>query len=365
MKKVNTKNKFQELKVDILSIDVGAKTQDTLLYNGSYENCFKLILPSASYRLFHNVKKYTKEKKNLIITGEVMGGGPFKIALFEHIKNGLKVYMTSQSAKSIKDNLDEVKKTGIEIISEDKATEILNDKSFAHIKTNDIDIDTLRYFLEKNGFTFSPKIVAVAVQDHGYAGPDENDNITRFRLFKNSIPGRVSDFGFTEPPHIYSRMCGVKNLLKKHFPDSRYLIMDSKIAGIFGALYGTQIQTALVIEVGNAHTTAALIKNEEIISLFEHHTGIILKNPSKLKYFVDLFIAGKLTNQEIIDDGGHGCYVSTIKEISNIYGLPILVTGPNRTKIENSGLQCEYAMPNSDVMIAGNIGLVECCKKIF
>ena len=79
-------NKFSALKVDILSIDVGAKTQDILIYNGFYENCFKFVLPSASYRSFHTVIKYTRKKKNLIITGEVMGGGPFKIALYEHIK---------------------------------------------------------------------------------------------------------------------------------------------------------------------------------------------------------------------------------------------------------------------------------------
>lgn len=70
--KNNIKNKFPELKVNILTIDVGAKTQDILLYNSSSNNNFKLILPSASYRLFNTVKKYTKERKHLIITGEVM-----------------------------------------------------------------------------------------------------------------------------------------------------------------------------------------------------------------------------------------------------------------------------------------------------
>ena len=77
--------------------------------------------------------------------------------------------------------------------------------------TSDIDIDSLRYFLEKNGFIFEPKIIAVAVHDHGYAGPNENDNITRFRFFKDSIPGRVSDFGFIEPPEIYTWITNISN----------------------------------------------------------------------------------------------------------------------------------------------------------
>jgi len=358
------KSKFQGFNIDILSIDVGVKTQDILLYNNSSSINFKLVLPSASLRLYQTVQKYTKEKKHLILTGEIMGGGPLKAALYNHIKNGFKVFMTTRSAKTVKDNLDKVKNSGIYIVTEEEARKYINDKSFAHITTSDIDVDLLKYFLEKNGFIFEPKSIAVAVQDHGYSGPDEKDNITRFKLFRDFIPGVVSDFGFASPPDIYSRMCGIKRLLKKHFPDAQHLIMDSKIAGIFGALYGTKLHDALIIEIGNAHTTAAIIKNEKIIALFEHHTGMLTTASSKLKYYIDKFTAGKLTNQEIIDDGGHGCYIPDSGEFNINNNLLILATGPNRSLIEESGLCFKYAMPYNDIMIAGNIGLIECCKRM-
>ncbi len=112
---------ISELKVQILSIDVGARTQDILLYNDSYETSFKLILPSPTLIHANAVKKFTGRKEHILVTGETMGGGTFNHALYNHISKGLKVYMTKRAAYTVRDDLEVVKKKGIKIISDGEA----------------------------------------------------------------------------------------------------------------------------------------------------------------------------------------------------------------------------------------------------
>jgi uncharacterized protein (DUF1786 family) len=349
--------KTKDLKIRIVSIDVGAWTQDILLYNDSYESAFKLILPSPTLILANKVRKSTNEGKHIVVTGEIMGGGPFNHALYNHISSGFDVYMTENAARTVRDDLDIVKEKGIKVTWEKEASELM-ENGMEHIETKDIDKAALESSLRNFGFDFHPEIVAVGVEDHGVAPKGESDRVRRFHHFNNFIPAGISDFGFSEPPSFYSRMMGVKRTLNAEFPDSKYLIMDSKIAAMFGGLFGSGKKNAVTMDVGNGHITVASIEDEKITGLFEHHTGMLTRE--KIEILVRKFSQGDLTNKEVYDDGGHGCCIA--KPIGD---ADIIATGPKRNILLGSELEIEFVNPYGDTMISGNVGLTECAKKKY
>ena len=65
------------LSTPLLAIDVGAGTQDILLYDPARapENCLKLVLPSQTQVVGARVRAATAVRKPLHLQGGVMGGG--------------------------------------------------------------------------------------------------------------------------------------------------------------------------------------------------------------------------------------------------------------------------------------------------
>ncbi len=122
------------------------------------------------------------------------------------------------------------------------------------------------------------------------------------------------------------------------------------------------LDPVMAVNVGNGHTMAAIISGGRILGIVEHHTGML--DPGKLgKMLVDL-AEGRLTNEGVYEDGGHGALY--VEEPPGLEGLEsIAVTGPNRAMIEGSGLGYVYAAPGGDMMMTGPIGLVEVVKRLF
>ena len=63
------------------------------------------------------------------------------------------------------------------------------------------------------------------------------------------------------------------------------LLMDTCAAGVRGALLDPQARGHLdrgltVVNVGNAHTFAALVRGDRLWGIYEHHTGLL--SPEKL-----------------------------------------------------------------------------------
>ena len=104
---------------EILAIDVGGGTQDILLYQQGMpmENCVQLVLPSPTRIIAQKIHEATASRKNIFLTGNTMGGGPCSSAVEKHLQTGLKVYATQRAALSFHDNLDEVRRRGIQITS--------------------------------------------------------------------------------------------------------------------------------------------------------------------------------------------------------------------------------------------------------
>jgi uncharacterized protein (DUF1786 family) len=334
----------------VLAIDVGGGTQDILLFEPikNIENCTKLVLPSPTVLVRNQINKATQEGKDIFLTGPVMGGGPSVRGVKDHLAAGLKAYATPEAAKTIYDDLDRVQEFGVIITEEPPATNIVT------IATGDLDLPRLEQVLKLFQIPL-PEEVAVAVQDHGEAIGQSN-RLVRSKNWEEFIlsGGNPYELVYREIPTHLTRMQGVKKL----FPQA--ILMDTGPAAIIGALCDPEVarhqETGLtIVNVGNMHTLAFLIKGDKIWGMFEHHTKMM--TPEKLAYLLARLQQGKLTQEEIYQDGGHGGTIS-----SHYSNLPspfefVSVTGPNRRLAEI--LNPYFAVPYGDMMLSGCFGLVK------
>jgi uncharacterized protein (DUF1786 family) len=332
--------------MEVLCIDIGKGTQDILYIdtNKNIENSIKLILPSPTVILAEKIKKMNEDLK---IDGVIMGGGPVNKAISEHIKRGFKVEISEHAARTIRDDLEEVKGRGIIV------KEIIKNPN---IIFGDLDFDMLKNIFASIGKEFNPDFVCVACQDHGFVR-GQSDRITRFKYFENKLKETKNpyEFYFEEKTNYFSRFDAILETLKKN--NYKGFVMDSKIASICGILnYAKEngIDEFIGLDIGNGHTLGVSIKDGEIVGLFEHHTRLL--TPKKLKNIVDKLADGVLTNEEIFNDNGHGAVV-----LDSLNPEEILIAGPNREMFKDYG---EYAYPGGDVMITGCIGLYDVLRYV-
>jgi uncharacterized protein (DUF1786 family) len=139
--------------------------------------------------------------------------------------------------------------------------------------------------------------------------------------------------------------------------------MDTGASAILGALMDPWIsqregEGVTVVNVGNEHTVAALIKGEKLWGVYEHHTSLM--TPEKLADHLHRFRKGRLPNREVFEEMGHGCRVlpGAVKA-SPFEHLGI--TGPNRARFLELG--GHMAAPHGDMMLTGCFGLVEAVKR--
>ena len=339
--------------VRIFAIDVGMGTQDVLIFDSSrnLENNPKLVLPSPTRIIASRV---AKARSHLLLTGETMGGGPLSFALAEHVRRGYRVVMTPRAAMSVRDDLEQVRGMGIEIIEEEDVEKL---NGFVRIVTRDIDFQLFRRILAEVGEPFSFDYFAAAVQDHGRAPRGKSDRIFRFEKIAEFVSQRrhMLELGYESPPEHYTRMCAVKRSIEGE-TQTKPFVADSKIAAIVGALHGVEERPAISIDVGNGHTLVALVDEDNRVAGFmEHHTSQL--NRGKLEKLVVRFAEGELTNEEIYNDSGHGCVIREGVGMERV--KRIMVTGPNRNMLRNSSLNVEFAAPAGDVMMTGAVGLVD------
>jgi len=337
----------------VLAIDVGAGTQDILLYDEGMplEGSTKLILPSQTVVVAGRIDRARAMSKDVFLEGQVMGGGSSTEAIEENIRAGLRVYATPSAAATIHDNLGRVRARGV-IIQENAP----NDAEV--VRTGDIDLPSIGKALELFGVEM-PVSVAVAVQDHGFS-PTKSNRLVRFEHMAKAIKdgGRLENFAFRQPPEAMTRMRAVKDYLDRQGVES--VMMDTGPAAIFGMHFDPRYrEPALAINFGNGHTIMAVVDGGRIMALSEDHTSEMTSK--KIEAYAGGLAQGTLTNREVFDNGGHGAYVSggpwKIKTIS--------VTGPRREEfLEAGALPGAMAVaPGGDMMIAGCLGLVEAWRR--
>ncbi len=353
----------------ILAIDVGAGTEDILLYDEAknVENCVKMILPTPSIVHAASVGHATKLGKDLFIKGYTIGGGEFANSVIRHLTKGFRVIMTESAAYSIRNDLNEVSQLGIEVWRGEAPP-----KAFSGdvLNITEINLNELDDFLSrKNVHVSDVDVVAIAVQDHG-ASPRGMSN-RRFRMKKMmeqlSRKRRPEELAFKEDevPRYLIRMNSAVRAAKNQLPKSKVIVMDTSLAAIAGCLedpVAAGEDSVLAVNMGNGHTVAALILKGEIGGILEHHTELL--TPRRLKRLLRDFADGKLTNEDVFSDGGHGLAFAR-KPLGFSKIDLIAVTGPNRHLIEKAGIEAHFASPAGDMMMTGPMGLVAAAKKKY
>jgi uncharacterized protein (DUF1786 family) len=354
----------------ILAADIGTGTQDILLYDSEkeVENSLIMVMPAPTRIVAEKVRKATRESKSIVLTGNIMGGGPSAFAIRDHLDAGFPVYATEQAALTIHDNLEKVKAFGIRIVSEEEVKQLACEEKARNIVMRDFDPEAISSALSIFEVPM-PENYAVAVQDHGNA-PRKSNRIYRFELFKELIDrgGKLENFVYTpdEIPEAFTRMKAQSDSLLKVVGSrrTRSVFMDTGPAAVFGALTDpAAVQPSIVINIGNGHTLGALVLENRITALFEHHS--FLMNPEKLQDYIIRLADGELTFGEVFEDGGHGAYVKEAPGFELIRS--IMVTGPKREMLEKLSdseilpeilKRLHFAAPFGSMMLSGCFGLL-------
>jgi uncharacterized protein (DUF1786 family) len=337
-KKINTGQ-------SILTLDIGGGTQDLLVWTEGepLENALQCILPSPTVMIARKINQATRDRKAVFLTGPLMGGGSSSQAVRDHLKAGLPVYAQSNAALTIRDDLDQVAQMGIRITDSDPIEAV-------KIQLGDIQEAALSGLFESFGLVL-PDIRLVAVQDHGFA-PQESNRRFRFKQWEDFMASGkpLETLLYQDIPAHLTRMKAVQET----WPKAQ--VMDTGAAAILGALEDEQVRNRhsphiLIVNIGNEHTLAAWMVEGGLEGIFEHHT--FFQNQTKLLIDLQGFVSGQLTNEQVLQDQGHGCLNNAPWEGR----FPsLIVTGPRRGLLAQADVV--MAAPFGNMMLSGCFGLL-------
>jgi uncharacterized protein (DUF1786 family) len=329
----------------ILTLDIGGGTQDLLVWSEGepIENALQCILPSPTVMVGRRIKQATREQKPVFLTGRLMGGGESSQAVMDHLKSGLAVYAQPEAALTLRDDLKEVARMGVRIVDSPPPGAV-------PILMGDIQHQALNDLFQAFDLTL-PEIRLAAVQDHGFA-PGESNRRFRFRQWESFLTSEkgLETLLYLDIPEYLTRM----KALQQTWP--RALVMDTGAAAILGALEDDRLSEGdasprLIVNIGNEHTLAAWMIDGQLNGIFEHHTFFMQKE--KLMALLEDFISGRLSNEQVLEDKGHGCL--NLAPWSGRFPL-LIVTGPRRGIL--AGTPALMAAPFGNMMLSGCFGLL-------
>ncbi len=352
----------------ILAIDIGTGTQDILLFDTAteVENCLQMIMPSPTVLVAQQIREATARGQDVLLSGTIMGGGPSSWAANDHLKAGHRVFATPSAAKSFNDDLAQVEKSGVKVVSEDAAARLSDAR---RIEMRDVDLSAIARSFASFGVNLEFDALAVAVFDHGNAPPDYSDRLFRFEFLAERLRAFNSPAAFAFmrehiPPRL-TRMQAVADSVAAAHPersgakskdDAPLLVMDTAPAAILGALEDDRVRAqrnAIIANVGNFHTLAFRFSDGAITGVFEHHTGEL--KPEQLENFFAQLAEGTLTHDAVFNSHGHGAVMLDARAQPLDY---LAVVGPRRGLLARSRYRPYFAAPYGDMMLAGCFGLV-------
>lgn len=355
----------------ILALDIGAGTQDILLFDAgkSLENCVKMVLPSPSVLLEKKVRELDGQliRKGLFIGGHTVGGGAFSRAIKERLAAGCRVSMSREAAFSLRNNPGDVEAMGVAILEGPPPG-----FEGAMVRADELDLGPLRDLLASVGESLDDlDAAAVAVQDHGVYGPGESNRKTRLahmrrRLEEDPDPLSLS-FLEGEIPDTFPRMTSAARRLREQFSSGHILVMDTAPAAVAGCLADRHVAeraggNLLLINAGNGHTLACITSGGEAVALLEHHTKKL--EPRSFAEYLKAFCAGEARDEDEFMASGHGLFY--LQDTPGMEGIDLVaVTGPNRVLLEGTGLEVYYPSPGGDMMMTGPLGLVKAVQRRF
>jgi len=355
----------------LLTVDIGTGTQDIFLYDSELdiENGFKLVLPSPTMMVHRRLKRSLHKRTPILLTGHQMGGGPSAWAIEEYAREGIPVYMTTDAATTLNDELDKVEALGIKIVGEDEVESLRSKVESLEMK--DFDFKLISKTFEDYGVSLNDlSAIAVAVFDHGNAPAGVSDRQFRFDYLDERIKAKNSLSAFAylsyDVPQIMTRLQSVVDSAEE-LP-CPLVVMDTAPAAVLGAGFDPQAASRkqmIVCNVGNFHTLAFRLGEKGIEGVFEHHTGEI--DLVKLEGLIRKLADGSLKHQDVFDDMGHGALMYSDEVFR--FGkddFDVVVTGPRRSMFANNPtLKPYFAVPYGDMMITGCFGLLAATAEVM
>lgn len=345
----------------ILAVDMGTGTQDILLFDSEVpvENSIKLVMPSATQIAATRIRRATANGRALLLTGVVQGGGPCHWALEDHLRAGGVASATPEAAQTFDDDLSEVERMGVRVVSDDEAHRL---RDVERVVLRDLDLDAIRAALAAFEVPADFDGLALGCLDHGASPPGYSDRLFRFDHLKR-IVGEENDLRHfacvpDEMPAYLTRARAMVESARRQDGATPVVFLDTGPAAALGALQDplvARVATQLVLNLGNMHALAFHLRGTRIISLYEHHTGEISRE--QIEDFSERLVDGSLAHQEVFDTKGHGVFYAHAGSSPDRAEI-VAVTGPQRGKIRGSRLQPYFAAPHGDMMISGCFGLV-------
>ena len=342
----------------ILTFDIGTGTKDVLLYDSErlLENCIKMVVTSPTIVAASRIQKSTED---LYLDGHVVGGGPLTHAVMKHQNAGRKIVFSETAALAVKNTPRKMKEIGI-VVGENPG--------YPTLFLDELQLDVFFNFFDSlNESCESIEGIGIAVQDHGTASDDETDRSFRFDVMLEQLERNptLDTFVYTPEtlPDFFQRMKSAVDYVRERYPEKKMVLMDTCVAAVRGCLASVPDRggASLVLNVGNSHSMAALVRDNKVLGFFEHHTKMLKKDPQKYVHYLSRLVDGSLTNREVYDDGGEGCFIFESVGHENL--SQFLYTGPRRLLLE--GLEFPFpcqptiAVPGGDMMMTGPVGLVD------
>lgn len=335
----------------VLCLDIGSGTQDALLARPEMEaeNWPRFVLPSPARLVAQRVRALTQLGRPVWLYGCNMGGG-FTRALQAHLAAGFAVAVSPEAACAIHDSPDHVRSLGINICRQAPAGAVpvcIADYMSAYWEG----------LLRQAGLPL-PHLVVAAAQDHGIHEAEGREVMVnregRMRHWRNLLdksPHPAAWIHTLVPPNL-TRLVALQH-------STGGPVADTGTAALLGALClpevreRSQREGVTVINVGNSHTVAALIYQERVLGIFEHHTG--MRSQEQLLQDLHEFRMGWLPDEQVRATGGHGSAFGVIPEEAAGFD-PTFVLGPRRELLRGHG---QFIAPYGDMMLAGCYGLLE------
>jgi uncharacterized protein (DUF1786 family) len=333
----------------ILAIDIGAGTQDILIHDPSRrpENQFRLVMPSRTQIVGEEIRAVTARRNPLHLAGSVMGGGASTGAITDHLEAGLAVTATANASQTVHNRPERVAALGITTVEEAPT-------GSETVVLGDVDLAALESGLAAFGIPI-PHRFAFAVQDHGVStGRGNNDVRGDYLHWLVNDAKTLEGAAFVRPPDAMTRMQALIDLVPG------CVIMDTGAAAVLGALQDDNVRAhanegAVLVNIGNMHTFAALIHGRRIVGVLEHHTRGM--SAELLGELVQRMQRRDLSNEAFREKyDGHGAVLA--KDLDPGVGFDfVAITGPNRDVAD--GLGWYRAAPHGDMMLTGSFGLVD------
>lgn len=331
-----------------LILDIGSGTQDVLLYQDGLEleNCAKFVLPSPARYVAARIGELTAAGRDIYLHGRNMGGG-FWRAVKAHQDAGLGVFAHPEAALALGDDLEQIRGFGVTVTERAPL-------NAAQVRLSDFDPGFWEGFLRHAGLD-QPDMILACVQDHGFH-PGKSNRISRFRYwekFMREDEGRLFRLLYREPPAEMTRLCALRKAI------GAGLVADTGAAAMLGALFDKDVEESatrdgvLIVNIGNSHTIAFLVREDRVWGVYEHHTGFL--DQGKLLEHLSLFRCGGLAGLRVFEDGGHGCVIS--ERLPGSFARTVVI-GPRRNMLTGAA-GVEFPAPGGDMMLAGCFGLLK------